>query len=125
MVSFTERYPARFRLTERRLAQPGFAPPDTQKLHEMTGFASGVVDLLRQLRDLTTPEGKRQPLPPNPAPEESRAPKRPWEEMSPEQGPNGEIVRRLFLGCCRDRSYLGGPSIMKKITRTPLSRIWR
>lgn len=69
----------------------------------MTRFAGVVVRLLEQLRDLTTPEGKREPLPPNAAPEESRAPKRPWEEMSREHELS-EVVRQFLLGCRRSYS---------------------
>lgn len=51
----------------------------------MSDLANAVVDLVERLRSLAAPEGKREALPPSVAPEEARAPKRPWEEMSRDQ----------------------------------------
>lgn len=51
----------------------------------MSDLANAVVDLVERLRSLAAPEGKREALPPSAAPDEARAPKRPWEEMSRDQ----------------------------------------
>ncbi|GJE94540.1 GATA zinc finger domain-containing protein [Phanerochaete sordida] len=53
--------------------------PAPAELRDMTNFAALIVRLLEDLRRVAIPDEKREPIP---APEDSRPPKRPWEDLA-------------------------------------------
>jgi hypothetical protein len=61
----------------------------------MSQFANIVVRLIEDLRRMTVQDDRRDTVPPSSVPEESRPPKRPWEDISRDD--HSEVCSRLLI----------------------------
>ena len=75
----------------------------------MSQFATTVVRLIEDLRRMTMSDDKREAMPPNTASDDSRPPKRPWEDLSrddPNHLGHSEVRRDRRLISARDINVL-------------------
>ena len=97
--------------------------PGPQELRDMTHFATLVVRLLEDLRRLTVPDEKREPLPPSALPEDSRPPKRPWEDMARDDPSRHPEVRIELYSSVRQLNCAS--SITRIIPSLLPNKTWR